>query len=104
LGGRGRQISEFEASLVYGVSSRTARVIQRNSAWKNQKKEKKKEKKEKDNKFCLNVNEGGLTHCWRRTSIVVILIKSFGVFVVVLWLFRCILENRDSVCTLSVGF
>jgi hypothetical protein len=25
LGGRGRQISEFEASLVYRVSSRTAR-------------------------------------------------------------------------------
>jgi hypothetical protein len=30
LGGRGRQISEFEASLVYRVGSRTARVIQRN--------------------------------------------------------------------------
>jgi hypothetical protein len=30
LGGRGRQISEFEASLVYRVSSRTDRVIQRN--------------------------------------------------------------------------
>jgi hypothetical protein len=30
LGGRGRQISEFKASLVYKVSSRTARVIQRN--------------------------------------------------------------------------
>ena len=31
LGGRGRQISEFEASLVYRVSSRTtARAIQRN--------------------------------------------------------------------------
>jgi hypothetical protein len=30
LGGRGRQISEFEASLVYKVSSRTARIIQRN--------------------------------------------------------------------------
>jgi hypothetical protein len=29
-GGRGRQISEFEASLVYRVSSRIARVIQRN--------------------------------------------------------------------------
>jgi hypothetical protein len=29
-GGRGRQISEFEASLVYKVSSRTARAIQRN--------------------------------------------------------------------------
>jgi hypothetical protein len=30
LGGRGRQISEFEASLVYRVSFRIARVIQRN--------------------------------------------------------------------------
>jgi hypothetical protein len=30
LGGRGRQISEFVASLVYRVSSRTARATQRN--------------------------------------------------------------------------
>jgi hypothetical protein len=30
LGGRGRRISEFEASLVYKVRSRTARTIQRN--------------------------------------------------------------------------
>jgi hypothetical protein len=30
LGGRGRWISEFEASLVYKVSSRTVRAIQRN--------------------------------------------------------------------------
>ena len=30
MGGRGRQISEFEASLVYRVSSRTARATQRN--------------------------------------------------------------------------
>ena len=30
LGGRGRWISEFETSLVYRVSSRTARAIQRN--------------------------------------------------------------------------
>jgi hypothetical protein len=28
--GRGRRISEFEISLVYRVSSRTARAIQRN--------------------------------------------------------------------------
>jgi hypothetical protein len=38
LGGRGRRISEFEASLVYKVSSRTARAIQRNPVSKNQKK------------------------------------------------------------------
>jgi hypothetical protein len=30
LGGRGRQISKSEVSLVYRVSSRTARTIQRN--------------------------------------------------------------------------
>ena len=30
MGGRGRWISEFEASLVYRVSSRTARATQRN--------------------------------------------------------------------------
>jgi hypothetical protein len=30
MGDRGRWISEFEASLVYRVSSRTARVTQRN--------------------------------------------------------------------------
>jgi hypothetical protein len=52
LGGRDRQIYEFEASLVYKVSSRTARAIQRNPVSKNktkqnktkQKKERKKEK------------------------------------------------------------
>jgi hypothetical protein len=31
LGGRGRWISEFKASLVYKVSSRIARAIQRKS-------------------------------------------------------------------------
>jgi hypothetical protein len=30
LGGKGKQISEFKASLVYKVSSRTAKVTQRN--------------------------------------------------------------------------
>jgi hypothetical protein len=34
LGGRDRWISEFKASLVYRVSSRTARAIQRNSVLK----------------------------------------------------------------------
>jgi hypothetical protein len=38
LGGRGKQISEFEASLVYNVSSRTARAIQRNSVSEKKKK------------------------------------------------------------------
>jgi hypothetical protein len=39
LGGRGRQISEFEASLVYRVSSRTARATQRNPVSKNKTKQ-----------------------------------------------------------------
>jgi hypothetical protein len=47
LGGRGRRISEFEASLVYRVSSRTARAIQRNPVSKNQKQKTKKKKKKK---------------------------------------------------------
>jgi hypothetical protein len=46
LGGRGRWISEFKASLVYKVSSRTARAIQRNPVSKNEKKKKKKKRKE----------------------------------------------------------
>jgi hypothetical protein len=37
LGGRGRRISEFEARLVYRVSSRTARAIQRNPVSKKKK-------------------------------------------------------------------
>jgi hypothetical protein len=37
LGGRDRWISEFKASLVYKVSSRTARAIQRNPVLKNHK-------------------------------------------------------------------
>jgi hypothetical protein len=50
LGGRGRLISEFEASLVYKMSSRTARATQRNSVSKNQKKTKKKKNKKKNKK------------------------------------------------------
>jgi hypothetical protein len=37
-GRRGRRISEFEASLVYRVSSRTAKATQRNPVSKNKKK------------------------------------------------------------------
>jgi hypothetical protein len=52
LGGRGRWISEFEASLVYKVSSMTARAIQRNPVSKKQKtkNKKKKTKKRKEKK------------------------------------------------------
>jgi hypothetical protein len=38
------RISEFEASLVYRVSSRTARAIQRNPVLKNQKPERDRER------------------------------------------------------------
>jgi hypothetical protein len=41
LGGRGRRISEFGASLVYKVNSRTVRAIQRNPVSKKKKKRKK---------------------------------------------------------------
>jgi hypothetical protein len=44
LGGRGRQISEFEASLVYKVSSGTARATQRNPVSKNKNKQTKNPK------------------------------------------------------------
>jgi hypothetical protein len=47
LGGRGRRISEFKASLVYKVSSRTARATQKNPVSKNKKTKNKKTKKQK---------------------------------------------------------
>jgi hypothetical protein len=48
-GDRDRQISEFEASLVYRVSSRTARATQRNPVSKKQKTKNKKQKQKKKN-------------------------------------------------------
>jgi hypothetical protein len=47
LGSRGRRISEFEASLVYTVSSGTSRTTQRNPV---SKKQKHKQKQNKTNK------------------------------------------------------
>ena len=49
MGGRGRQISEFEANLVYRVNSRTARTIQRNPV--SEKQNRKKQKKTQWNFF-----------------------------------------------------
>jgi hypothetical protein len=49
LGGRGRRISEFEASLVYRVSSRIARAIQRNPVPKNKKQKPTKQTNKKSN-------------------------------------------------------
>jgi hypothetical protein len=61
LGGRGRPISEFEASLVYKVSSRTARAIQRNPVSKNQTKTKQKKKKTQKTKKTKEKKENLLT-------------------------------------------
>jgi hypothetical protein len=47
LGGRGRRISEFEASLVYKVSSRTARATQRNPVSKKTNKKQNKQTKKR---------------------------------------------------------
>ena len=44
-GGRNRWSSEFEASMVYRVSSRTARAIQRNCVLEKNKSKKLKKKK-----------------------------------------------------------
>jgi hypothetical protein len=46
LGGRGRWISEFKASLVYRVSSRTAKVTQRNPVLKKTKNKNNNKKKD----------------------------------------------------------
>jgi hypothetical protein len=48
--GRGWWISEFKASLVYRVSSSTARARQRNPVLKNTKQNKTKQNKTKQNK------------------------------------------------------
>jgi hypothetical protein len=59
LGGRGRQISEFEASLVYRVRSRTARAIQRNPILKKQQQQQqKKNQKPKNKKYFTKEFEG----------------------------------------------
>jgi hypothetical protein len=56
VGGRDRPISEFEASLVYRVSSRTARAIRRNPVLKkNKNKNPPKTPKQKPNKANLQL-------------------------------------------------
>lgn len=50
-----RQISEFEASLVYRVNSKTAKTIQRNSVLKN---------KAKDNNNKPQIKFLGRKYCW----------------------------------------
>jgi hypothetical protein len=57
MGGRGRQIYEFEASLVYKVSSRTARATQRNPVSKKKKNKKQKTNKQTNKKPTTNKNK-----------------------------------------------
>jgi hypothetical protein len=57
LGGRGRRISEFEASLLYKVSSWTARATQRNTFSKT-KQNKTKQNKTKQNKTKTKEGKG----------------------------------------------
>jgi hypothetical protein len=53
LGGRDRQISEFEASLVYKVSSRIARTIRRNPDSKKTNKQPPHPKNKNKNQACF---------------------------------------------------
>jgi hypothetical protein len=53
LGGRGRWISEFKASLVYKVSSKIARATQRNPVSKQTKKKTKNKKQNKTKKMFM---------------------------------------------------
>jgi hypothetical protein len=74
LGGRGRWISEFEASLVYRVSSRTARATQRNPVSKNQKANKqtnKTKKKWKEKIPLLGKGTGGGGKLWSALQVTV---------------------------------
>jgi hypothetical protein len=61
LGGRGRWISQFNTSLVYRVSSRTAQATQRNPVLKKQKPKKKKSLIPKAAVLFGSDSAGGLT-------------------------------------------
>jgi hypothetical protein len=54
LGGRGRQISELEASLAYKVSSRTARATQRNPVSKKQKQQQQQQQQQQKGVSSVN--------------------------------------------------
>jgi hypothetical protein len=60
LGGRGRWISEFKASLVYKVSSRTDRATQRNPVSKKENKQTKKT----PYPCCSLLKNTKLSHVW----------------------------------------
>jgi hypothetical protein len=58
LGGRGRRISKFETSLVYRVSSRTAKAIQRNPVSKNKTKQNKQQQQQQKEALSLLIRSG----------------------------------------------
>jgi hypothetical protein len=68
LGGRGRQISEFKASLVYKVNSRTAKAIQRNPVSKN-KQTNKQTPKNKTTLFVHSTNITAMLSCPRTKQV-----------------------------------
>jgi len=69
LEGRGRQISEFEASLVYRGSSRIARATQRNSISKQKKKKKKREREKEEWEWEEEEEEKGMQRISRVSQI-----------------------------------
>jgi hypothetical protein len=58
LGGRGRRISEFKASLVYRVSSRTARTTEKSCLEKPKKKQTNKQKNPKPKTKQIKLGRG----------------------------------------------
>jgi hypothetical protein len=64
LGDRGRWISEFKASLVYKVRSRTARATQRNPVSKKQKTKQKKKTKQTKKEKRKNLNQAEVAHAF----------------------------------------
>jgi hypothetical protein len=70
LGGRGRWISEFQASLVYRVSSRTARTAQRNPVSKTKQNKTKQNKKTLELQGKNNTNKRSYVFCIDKISTV----------------------------------
>jgi hypothetical protein len=64
LGGRSRQISEFESSLVYKVSARIARATQRNPVSKNTKTNQNKKQNKQTKSKTKKKNKNKKTKSW----------------------------------------
>jgi predicted transposase YdaD len=65
LGGRGRRISEFEASLLYRVSSRTARLYRETLSRKTKERKKGRKEGRKKEKCCVYGHMGAMACVWR---------------------------------------